>query len=46
VARNAADNPAALRDALEKAPESVKPALRRAIEVADAGYKQTLKALD
>ena len=30
----------ALQEVLERAPESVKPALRQAIEEADAGYER------
>jgi len=46
VARYAVNHPARLRRALEKAPEAVKPALRRAIAVSVAGYERTLEALD
>ena len=46
VARYAVNHPAALRAVLEKAPESAKPALRRAIAVSVAGYKKALEALD
>ena len=46
VARYAVNHPAALRAVLEKAPESAKPALRRAIAVSVAGYKRALEALD
>ena len=46
MARRAVEHPAALRAVLERAPESVKPALRRAIAVADSGYEEALKALD
>ena len=46
VANYAINHPAGLRAALEKAPESAKPALRRAINVAKAGYERALKALD
>ncbi len=46
VAHYAANHPAALRDVLEKAPESAKPALRRAIAVSVAGYERALEALD
>ena len=45
VARNAAEHSAALRAALEKVPESARPALLRAIEVSDDEYKKVLKAL-
>lgn len=38
-------HPAALRDALNKAPESAKPALRRAIATSIAGYERALKAI-
>ncbi len=46
VACCAATNPAALRAGLGKAPESAKPALRRAIAVSEAGYEEILAALD
>ncbi len=46
VARYADAHPAALRQALQNAPESVKAALRRAIEASDAGYANALKALE
>ncbi len=46
MARYADAHPAALRQALRDAPESVKTALRRAIEASDAGYAHALKALE
>ncbi len=46
LARRAAANPQALRALLREAPVSVRPALRRAIAVADEGYERALKALD
>lgn len=46
IAHYAVNHPNALRTELEKAPESVKPALRRAIAVSVAGYEKVLKALD
>jgi len=46
VAYYAINHPAGLRAALEKAPESAKPALRRAIAVSVAGYKKALKGWD
>ena len=46
LARNAVEQRKALQEALERAPESVKPALRRAIAEADAGYEEALKSLD
>jgi len=46
VANYAINHPAGLRAALKKAPESTKPALRRAIAVSEAGYEKALKALD
>lgn len=42
----AINHPAALNAALDKAPESAKPALRRAIAVSVAGYEEALLALD
>ena len=44
--RYAVNNPARLRAVLETAPESAKPALRRAIAASVTGYKKTLEALD
>ena len=46
VARHAIDHPAKLRAVLERAPESAKPALRRAIDVSVTRYKKALEALD
>ncbi len=46
VAHWAVSHPAALRAALEKAPEEVKAALLRAIAVSEAGYEKALEALD
>jgi len=46
VADYAAKNPSFLRAALEKAPESAKSALRRAINVAQTGYEKALKGWD
>jgi len=45
VARNVAKHREALLAALERAPESAKPALRRAIAALDAEYEKVLKAL-
>jgi hypothetical protein len=42
----AVNHPAALRAVLETAPESVKPALRRAITISVDGYAKALEALD
>jgi len=42
----AANHQAALRAALEKAPESAKSALRRAIDVSSADYEKALEALN
>lgn len=44
--RYATDNPAMLRAALERAPESARPALLQAIEVSLRRYQQALKALE
>ena len=46
LANYAIEHPAGLRAALEKAPESAKSALRRAIAVSVAGYERALEALD
>jgi len=43
---HAANHRADLQDVLETAPESVKPALRRAIAVSETGYERALDALD
>jgi len=45
VAYYAIQHPAALRAALNKAPERAKPALRRAIAISIAGYEKALKAV-
>jgi hypothetical protein len=46
VEHSAINHQAVLRAVLEKAPESAKPALRRAIAVSEAGYQRALEALD
>jgi hypothetical protein len=46
LAYYAINHPAGLRAALQKAPESVRPALRWAIIISVAGYERALKALD
>jgi len=46
VAHYAVNHPEALRAVLETAPESVKPALRRAIAVSVARYEKALETLD
>jgi len=46
LGRNAVNHPAALRAALETAPESARPALRQAIAVSAANYKKALESLD
>jgi len=46
VTNNAVNHPEALRAVLETAPESAKPALRRAIAISIAGYEKALKTLD
>ncbi len=46
VARYAINHPEALRAALEKAPESLKPALLRTIAISITGYERALNALD
>ncbi len=42
----ALNHPAALKAALEKAPDSVKPDIARAIAIAASGYDRALKTLD
>jgi hypothetical protein len=46
LSRKAAENSQVLQDELEKVPDKLKPALQRAIEVANNGYKQALSNLD
>ena len=46
LSRRAVENQNALHEVLERVPESVKPALRRAIEQVGAGYERALKNLD
>ena len=46
VSEQAMENSRKLQEALERVPESLKPALRRALEVADNGYEQALRNLD
>jgi hypothetical protein len=46
IARYAINHPTALRNALEKSPESVKPALLEAIDISETGYEEALMALD
>lgn len=46
MSEQAMENIKELQDLLERAPESLKPALRRALEVADNGYEQALRNLD
>jgi hypothetical protein len=43
---DAASNRAVLNEALDKAPERARDALRRALEVSDDGYEQALEALE
>ncbi|MBA7674019.1 hypothetical protein ES703_82226 [subsurface metagenome] len=45
VARRAIEHPAALREVLQKVPESAQPALLRAIDASDAEYEKILNAL-
>jgi hypothetical protein len=46
IARYAINHPIALRNALEKSPDSVKPALLDAIDISETGYEKALMALD
>ena len=46
VASYAINHPARLRALLKTVPESAKPALQRAIDISEAGYKKALKSLD
>jgi hypothetical protein len=45
LSRRAVENQDALRAALERVPESVRPALQKALEDADVGYGQALDKL-
>ncbi len=45
LARSAAANSMALQEELNKAPESVREALQRALDVANSGYQQNLSNL-
>ncbi len=45
IARYAINHPAALRAMLKTAPESAKPALRRAIDIAEVRYQEALEAV-
>ena len=45
VARRAIEHPAALREVLQKVPESARPALLRVIDASDAEYEKILNAL-
>jgi hypothetical protein len=46
VSQRAVANQEALKAALERVPESVRPAIMEAIEVAGAGYERALESLD
>ena len=46
IVQEIAANLKVLQDELEKAPESLKPALQQAIEVARRGYEQAINNLD
>ncbi len=46
VEKNAIRHTAMLREMLETAPESTKPALRRALAIAETRYQQALEAVD
>ena len=46
VARCAVEHPAALREVLQKVPESARPAVLRAIAASDAEYEKILNALN
>jgi hypothetical protein len=46
LATRAVENQAALRQVLERVPESVRPALEDAIELAGAGYEEALSNLN
>lgn len=46
VSRRAVENTQALQAVLERVPESLKPALRRALEVLGAGYEEALRNLE
>ena len=46
VVRQATNHTVRLRAALETVPQSARPALRRAIDVSEAGYEKVLESLD
>ena len=46
LAYRAGENSDALRAVLERAPESVRPALLEAIKLAGTGYERALKSLE
>ncbi|MFC1972206.1 DUF5667 domain-containing protein [Chloroflexota bacterium] len=46
LARRTVAQREALHEVLQRAPESVKPTLRQAIDIADSAYAEALKALD
>lgn len=46
VSEQALKNSQKLQELLERVPESLKPALRRALEIADSGYEQALRNLE
>jgi len=46
VSENALENIQKLRESLDKAPEKLKPALQRALEIAEKSYEQALSSLD
>jgi len=46
VMHNAKNHPERLRAVLKAAPESVKPALRRAIRASEAGYEKALESIE
>ncbi len=46
VSENALENIQKLRESLDKAPEALKPALQRALEIAEKSYEKALRNLD
>ncbi len=46
IAQYARNNPEHLRDLLKTAPPSVRPALRRALDLSESGYEKALRSFD
>ena len=46
LSNRAGENSKALQDVLERVPESVRPAVQQAIEMAGVGYERALRNLE